>query len=124
MIVEVNLMDNKAKLKKELMSYGKEEIVSAILDLFGYEYIAGDILIRLHEKRGNALIDAEKKAMDRAKDAMDAYRAWVDSMETDISKMSVLELERGARLLEEIEKAEKAIDLAIERVERFFREGV
>lgn len=116
-------MDNKEQLEKELMSYGKKEIVSAILDMFGYEYIAGNILRSMHEKRSKALLDAEKKAMDRAKDAWNAYIEWINGVGTEFGKMSNEELEKSLNLAREAEKASDERDRMIERVERFFREG-
>lgn len=122
--------DNKAKLRKELMSYGKEEIVSAILDQFGYEHIASNCLRRLHEIKSKSLLDAEKKAMDREESAFSAYCEWIDRMgkkygseggRIDLNKLSDADLKQTVGVCGELTKAQKARDEAIRRVERFYR---
>ena len=121
--------DNKEKLRKELMSYGKEEIVSSILDQFGYEHIASNCLRRLHEIKSKSLLDAEKKAMDRAESAFSAYCEWIEMMakkygsdgeKIDLNKFSDADLKQTVRVCDELTKAQKERDEAIRRVERFY----
>ena len=121
--------DNKEKLRKELMSYGKEEIVSAILDQFGYEHIASNCLRRLHEKKSESLLEAEKKAMDIAESAFSAYCEWIDRMgkkygseggKIDLNEFSDADLKQTVRVCDELTKAQKERDEAIRRVERFY----
>lgn len=121
---DVKMNDDRKQMKKELMRYSKEEIVGAVFDLFDGEYIARSMLARLHEKKSKALLDVENKAIQREKEAWDAYFTWIDSMGTDFKNMSNSELNKTMRLAKEAEKASNERDRLIERAERFFRQGM
>lgn len=119
--------ENKAKLKKELMRYGKEEIVGAILDQFNHEYIAQGCLRTLREGKFQALFDAGQKAIGMADRAFDEYCAWLDFLKEkygfengklDLSKLSEDDLTRTQQVCKKMEKTQKQRDAAMKRVER------
>ena len=119
--------ENKAKLKKELMRYGKEQIVGAILDQFNYEYIAQGCLRTLRQNKTHALFAAEQKALDRADRAFDEYCEWLDILKEkygcengklDLSKLSEDDLTRTKQVCEKMEKTQKQRDAVMKRVER------
>ena len=124
--------ENKAKLKKELMRYGKEEIVGALLDQFNYGFIAQGCLRTLREGKFHALLDAEQKAFDRADEAFDEYCEWMDRLKEkygdeceggrlSLSKLSDDDFNKTKQVCEKMEKAQKQRDAAMKRVEREMR---
>lgn len=69
--------ENKAKLKKELMRYGKEEIVDAMLEQFNSVYIANDCLRTLRPKRTQAcLMRNRKRLKKRMRRLMNTAHGW------------------------------------------------
>lgn len=118
---------DKAELKKELMRYGKEQIVGAILDQFNYGFIADGCLCTLRQNKIHALFDAEQKAIGKADRAFDEYCEWLDFLKEkygcengklDLSKLSDDDFNKTKQVCEKMKKAKKQRDAAMERVER------
>lgn len=122
--------ENKARLKKELMRYGKEDIVDAILDQFNSGYIAEGCLRTLRQNKTHALFAAEQKAIEKADEAFDEYCAWLDSLKEkygcedgklNLGKLSEDDLKRTRQVCEKMEKTKKQRDAAMKRVEQAMR---
>ena len=118
---------DKAKLKKELMRYGKEQIVDALLGQFNSGYIAEGCLRTLWENKTHDLFAAEQKALDRADRAFDEYCEWVDILrekygcedgKLNLGKLSDDDMARTIQVCEKMEKTRKQRDAAMKRVEQ------
>lgn len=113
-------------LKAQLAKYSKADIINALCEEFDADHRISLLLTKLKSANMRRAIDKEQEAFDDESKAYDAYEEWIkgviarygDGNCVDLMKLPQKELEKGAMLIEELQKKRHAVDTAMYKANR------
>lgn len=113
-------------LKAQLAKYSKVDIINALCEDFDADHRISLLLTKLKSANMRRAIDKEQEAFDAESKAHDAYEDWIkgviarygDGNRVDLMKLPQKELEKGARLIEELQKKRHAVEAAMHKANR------